>query len=132
MESAMLQLVVVFGLAAVVLTLLVGVPQFRDYQRRHRQVTDNIAHYTHVVSHYRLSKMLAFIGIKLDDYIMRLPLAAIQQHIINCHDCLNIRTCDRCLRDGEYINDMNFCPNFQSLMMYSRIMPSVETTSLKS
>ncbi len=126
MESAILQLVVVFGLAAVILTLLVGVPQFRDYQRRHRQVANQIAHYAHVVSQYRLSKMLAFIGIKLDDYITRLPIAAIQQHVINCHNCPNIGICDRCLRDGEYVSDMNFCPNFQSLMMYSRIMPSVE------
>jgi hypothetical protein len=56
----------------------------------------------------------------------RIPHNAIQQHITNCAACPNIPTCDHCLRDGRFVSDMNFCPNYQSLMAYSRIMPSVE------
>ncbi len=124
--SSTFQLMMVLGFAGIVLALLVGMPQFWEFRCRKRQRALLIAQYRHTVSRYRLSKMLAYIGIKLDDYLTRIPPAAIQQHIINCNACPNIPACDRCLRDGEYISDMNFCPNYKSLMTYSRIMPSVE------
>ena len=79
-----------------------------------------------VVSQYRLSKMLAYIGIKLDDYVTRIPTEEIRSHVKHCKSCPDVHICDRCLRDGQYVSDMHFCPNYDSLMSYSRVMPSVE------
>jgi len=127
MTPTMLYLTIVLGLAGMILLFLVGIPQYKERQNEKRIITLKIEAYRHTVSQYRLSKMLSFIGIRLDDYIIRIPHTAIENHITNCHACPNIPTCDRCLRDGEYVGDMNFCPNYQSLMAFSRIMPSVET-----
>lgn len=78
------------------------------------------------VTRYRLSKMLAYIGINIDDYINRLPDYAIYNHIARCKACPDIPTCDRCLHDGMVISNMNFCPNYQSLMKYSHLMPEAD------
>ncbi|WP_455220843.1 hypothetical protein [Kaarinaea lacus] len=78
------------------------------------------------VYQYRLSKMLHFIGIKVKDFVDRVPEYQVKRHIIRCKQCPNIDTCDQCLRDGKFINDMHFCPNYKSLMTYSKVMPPVE------
>jgi hypothetical protein len=78
------------------------------------------------VYQYRLSKMLHFIGIKVKNFVDRVPEYQVKRHIIRCKQCPNIETCDQCLRDGKYISDMHFCPNYKSLMSYSKVMPPVE------
>lgn len=126
METTMLYLILVVGLAGVALLVLVGIPQYKIQMREKQKVALQIEKYSHIVSRYRLSKMLSFLGIRLHDYLTRIPHDAIEKHITNCDACPNIPLCDRCLRDNQYVNDMNFCPNYQSLMAFSRIMPSVE------
>ena len=126
MDNGSLHLTLVLGFAGMALLVLVGIPQYKEHQRQQQKIRRQKEKFYRIVSKYRLSKMLAFIGIQLDDYLTRIPLKVIKKHIINCKACPNIPTCDRCLRDGEYVNDMNFCPNYQSLMALSRIMPSVE------
>jgi hypothetical protein len=126
MDTTLIYLTSVLGLTGVIWLMLVGVARYNQQQRKKQHLRRQKEKYRHTVSKYRLSKMLAFIGIQLDDYLTRIPLLAIKQHIVNCKACPNIPTCDRCLRDGEYVTNMNFCPNYQSLMAYSRIMPSVE------
>jgi hypothetical protein len=126
METTLLYLTLALGLMGVTLSALVGIVQYKEYQREQKNLLRQKEKYRRAVCKYRLSKMLGFIGIRLDDYLSIIPHEAIRKHIINCKNCPNIPTCDRCLRDGEYVNDMNFCPNYQSLMAYSRIMPSVE------
>ena len=126
MDNTSLYLILVLGLAGMALLILVGIPQYRERHLQQQKIRRRREQYRRIVCKYRLSKMLSFIGIKLDDYLTRIPLKAIKKHIINCKACPNIPTCDRCLRDGEYVNDMNFCPNYQSLMAFSRVMPSVE------
>jgi hypothetical protein len=126
MDSTLLYLTIMLGLVGVSLSMLVGISQYKEFQREQQKLCRQKAKYRRAVRKYRLSKMLAFIGIHLDDYLTRIPHEAIRKHIISCKNCPNIPTCDRCLRDGEFISDMNFCPNYQSLMAYSRIMPSVE------
>lgn len=126
MESTTIYLIIAFTLGMVTLVILIGMPYLTLHLRQKQQRAQQLQQYRHTVSQYRLLKMLSFIGIGLDDYITRIPDEAIKQHITNCKACPNIPTCDRCLRDGEYICDMNFCPNYHSLMMFSQVMPSVE------
>ncbi len=80
----------------------------------------------HTVYQYRLSKMLHFIGIKVKDFVDRVPEMQVKKHIVRCKRCPNIDTCDQCLRDGKFISDMHFCPNYKSLMTYSKVMPPVD------
>jgi len=80
----------------------------------------------HTVYQYRLSHMLHFIGIKVKDFVERVPEMQVKKHIVRCKRCENIDTCDQCLRDGKFIDDMHFCPNYKSLMTYSKVMPPVE------
>ena len=126
MNSLILYLTIILGLISVALLVLAGITQYQQYQKEQQDSLRLKENFRRAVCKYRLSKMLTFIGIKLDDYLVRIPYEAIRKHVINCKNCPNIPTCDRCLRDGEYVSDMNFCPNYQSLMAYSRIMPSVE------
>jgi hypothetical protein len=126
MSALTLLLTLVLGLAGVTVIILLGLPRYKEYLSEKQKQDRRVAELRQSVLHYRLSKMLAFIGIQLDDYLTRIPHHAIQQHITNCAACPNIPTCDHCLRDGGFVADMNFCPNYQSLMAYSRIMPSVE------
>jgi hypothetical protein len=99
--------------------LLIVIPETIK-RRKHRQQWRVLLQ---KVMRYRLSKMLAFLGIDPAKYVRHIPEQVIAQHIARCHTCPNIPDCDRCLRDGRYVPDMHFCPNFQSLMYYSRTMP---------
>ncbi|MCI0506816.1 MAG: hypothetical protein L0Z73_12005 [Gammaproteobacteria bacterium] len=80
----------------------------------------------HAIYQFRLSKMLHFIGIQVKDFVDRVPEYQVKRHIIRCKNCPNTDICDQCLRDGKFVSDMHFCPNYKSLMSYSRIMPPVE------
>ena len=126
MSSAWLNLTLLLGLSSLALVILVGLPLVIKHRQKKQRLYHRNAELRQSVLQFRLSKMLAFIGIRLDDYLSRIPHDAIQRHITNCAACPNIPTCDQCLRDGRFVRDMNFCPNYQSLMAYSRIMPSVE------
>jgi hypothetical protein len=126
MSSSWLNQTLLLGLASVTFIILIGLPLFIKHHREKQKRYHRNAELRQSVLQFRLSKMLAFIGIRLDDYLTRIPYDAIQRHITNCAACPNIPTCDHCLRDGRFVSDMNFCPNYQSLMAYSRIMPSVE------
>lgn len=82
------------------------------------------------VTRFRLFKMLSYLGVNFDQYINKTPLPIISKHIRNCSACQNTVTCDTCLRDGRIINDMNFCPNHQSLLVQSRLL--AEETRIRS
>jgi hypothetical protein len=125
MSASALLMVLMLGLAGMIVLFLISLTGFKQYLNKKQKQDLRIAELRQSVLQFRLSKMLAFIGIRLDDYLTRIPQHAIQQHITNCDACPNIPTCDRCLRDGGFVSDMNFCPNYQSLMAFSRIMPPV-------
>jgi len=105
-------------LMAILLLLL-----FPGYLWQHRQ---RKRHWVlrHSISQYRLSKMLAFLGIELGDYLAHVPERIVLQQISECKACTNHRECDACLRDGKIKTDLHFCPNYDSLLQCSRMMPS--------
>lgn len=74
------------------------------------------------VRKFRLYKMLLYLGVNFERYIKVLPREAILDHTRNCSACPNTPTCDKCIVDGKIINDMNFCPNYQSLIKYSPML----------
>jgi len=71
------------------------------------------------VRQFRLYKMLLYLGVNFDRYIRVLPREAILNHTRNCSACPSTPTCDKCIVGGKIINDMNFCPNYQSLIKFS-------------
>jgi len=68
---------------------------------------------------YRLSKMLKYLGIDLDAYIDNMPPQSQWMHMNNCQHCPNTLECDEHLSNGKPITDMNFCPNYISLIKHS-------------
>lgn len=68
---------------------------------------------------YRLSKMLAFLGIDVRKYIDYMPSQSQWMHLNNCQHCPNTVECDEHLSNGKPILDMNFCPNYVSLIRHS-------------
>jgi hypothetical protein len=122
MNDAMPLMSLLLGFLVFTVVLMLAIHKLSEAQYRRLQL-DALRH---VVSQYRLSKMLAYIGIKLDDYVSRIPPDEIRNQVTHCKACADTETCDRCLRDKHFVNDMHFCPNYESLMTYSRVMPSVE------
>lgn len=118
---SLLAFTLLFAVAGLLYLVVDSVPQFKVASRQR----EKLVLLQHSVSQLRLSKMLAFLGIQMRDYLQRIPIVDINQHIARCKACPNIPACDRCLRDGEYTTDMHFCPNYPSLIRYSRIMPPV-------
>lgn len=116
-----LSLILLFAMAGLIYLIIDSVPQFK-FAREQREQLEILRHNVYQL---RLSKMLAYLGIHMHDYLQRIPLADIKTHIAQCKACPNIPSCDRCLRDREFTSDMHFCPNYPSLIRYSRIMPSV-------
>lgn len=80
----------------------------------------------HTVYQYRLSQMLHYIGIHVEDFVKRIPEWQVKKHIVRCRNCVNTSICDQCLRDGKFVKDMHFCPNYKSLMSLSKVMPPVD------
>lgn len=74
------------------------------------------------VPRYRLYKMLAYLGADYERYIKRLPTEDITRHVLNCNACPNLDVCDSCLRDGHEQKDMDFCPNYKSLTVCSKLL----------
>ena len=114
-------LILLFALAGLVYMVLDSMPQFKNAVRQREQ----LELLRHKIYQLRLSRMLSYLGIQIRDYLLRIPIADINLHIERCNTCPDIPTCDRCLRDGELVRDMHFCPNYASLTRFSRIMPPV-------
>jgi len=120
MSTTIPYITLALGLALIVVLplLLAALYKLRKDRRKHQTLQNTVAR-------YRLSKMLAFLGIELESYVRHIPEQLIAQHVRQCAACPNIPECDSCLRDGRFIADMNFCPNYRSLMICSRKMPPV-------
>lgn len=119
MDSTLIFIVIPLATLGLLLAVVLTSTKIRKYRQQVQQKET----LKKSVRRYRLSKMLAYLGIKLDDYVTRIPGAVIQRHITRCKACPDIPTCDRCLRDGEIVSNMHFCPNYRSLLRYSRMMP---------
>lgn len=118
---ALLFLMLLLGFSQSIMLLVQKLPAFKKAVKRH-QYKERLRR---VVYRYRLSQMLHYLGIRVEDYVARIPSAEVRKQIIRCKRCPNTRTCDQCLRDRKFISDMHFCPNYKTLMTYSRIMPPV-------
>lgn len=116
----MLLLIMMIALSGLIFLWLKSIPLFATRLTTRQQLLYS------TVYQYRLSKMLHYLGVRVEDYVRRIPEFQIKKHIVRCRSCPNIPTCDQCLHDGKFVSDMHFCPNYQSLMSYSKIMPSVE------
>jgi len=113
----LLGFVLIFSVAGLTLIIVDNAPKLNKVfeLRRYKELL------RHEVYRYRLSSMLRYLGIRIDNYIMNLPEEEIRKHLTRCRTCHNVPTCDRCLRNGETINNMNFCPNYPFLFAYSKI-----------
>lgn len=105
------------GLAAalagvLVMALLVGVYMYLEYDHYPR------IRLTRSVRRLRLFKMLQLLGIPFHLYMKLVPVRDIQRHVHNCRRCQELSTCDRCLELGHCVTDMEFCPNFTSLVTF--------------
>ena len=78
------------------------------------------------IHQFRLYKMLLYLGVNFDHYIRGLPRETILNHASNCSVCPNTPTCDKCISGGKIISNMNFCPNYQSLIKYSPKLAQIE------
>ena len=78
------------------------------------------------LSHTRLSRMLPYVGINMDDYLMDVPIIDVKRHVANCGKCKNTAVCDQFLQDREPVDDMSFCPNNTSLVLYNRVIHAEE------
>jgi hypothetical protein len=72
------------------------------------------------VKRLRLYKMLEFLGANQDEYLRVVPATDVNQQIHRCSHCKAPDVCDRSLRDGKRIVNMNFCPNHKSLTEHSK------------
>lgn len=119
---ALLFLILLLGISVSMLRLTESLPAFKKAakQRHNQEILRRL------VYRYRLSQMLHFIGIRVEDYVSRIPSSDVKKQVLRCKKCPNLEICDECLRDGKFMSDMHFCPNYQSLMTYSRLMPDTE------
>jgi len=74
------------------------------------------------VKQLRFHKMLEFLGADVDAYLRHVPIADINRQIHRCSLCRTNDACDNHLRDGRRIDDMNFCPNHQSISANSKTL----------
>lgn len=72
------------------------------------------------VKRYRFHKMLKFLGADPDEYLDTVPIEDIDQQIERCSLCSSPDYCDRCLRDGKQVKNMDFCPNHPSISKHSK------------
>jgi rRNA maturation endonuclease Nob1 len=110
------------GLVGVVLTITYIVSRKTDGDQRKLQH----AAMQESVSKFRLTKMLAYVGIKLEDYVTNLPHEEINHHVKRCITCPDIPSCDYCFGEGKCTGDMKFCPNFDALVTYRKMMPALK------
>lgn len=118
MLISLLALVLLYGMAAVVIMILDGSPKFKElFEYWHQKELIR-----HNVYQHRLSSMLRYLGINLDNYISKLSEAEIRHHIMRCKNCPNIPACDRFFHDGKTTSNLSFCPNYSSLLGISSII----------
>ena len=72
------------------------------------------------VKRLRLNKMLQFLGADRDELIRVVPTSDINRLIERCSYCDTIDTCDSCLRDGNKVDSLSFCPNYKLLSELSK------------
>ncbi len=69
----------------------------------------------------RLGKMLAALGINIDEYVCSARAVDINDQISNCSACANTRECDDRLADGSISSDdIGFCNNEEALQEVTR------------
>jgi hypothetical protein len=116
MLMSLLALVLLYSMAAVVIMILDGSPKFHElFEYWHQKELIR-----HNVYQHRLSSMLRYLGIGMDNYITKLSEREIRHHIMRCKNCPNLSACDRFFHEGEMSGDLNFCPNYSSLLGISR------------
>jgi hypothetical protein len=118
MLITLLTVILLYSVALLVFMIMDNIPNFQKLFDQWHQ-TELLRHH---VYQYRLSSMLQYLGIPMEDYVTKLPVRAITQHIKRCRSCPNIQVCDRCLRDGEMTSNLDFCPNYSSLVGFGRII----------
>ena len=74
------------------------------------------------VKRFRFYKMLKFLGVEENEYLHAVPTADINQQIHRCSQCKTLDLCDSCLRDRRQVFDLNFCPNYRSILEHSDIV----------
>ena len=119
---ALLLLILLLAFSQSTILVVNRLPFFKN-NLKHRYKLETLRH---TVYQYRLAKMLHYIGVRVEDFVKRTPEWQVKKHVVRCRSCTNINICDQCLRDGKYVSDMHFCPNYSSLMSLSKIMPPVE------
>ncbi|NOZ53310.1 MAG: hypothetical protein GXP08_09225 [Gammaproteobacteria bacterium] len=124
MMSSSLYSALLLSLTGLFCLLIVLIPLFEKNYKKHQERRA----LRRTVAQFRLFKMLSYLGVNFDQYINKIPPAIILKHIADCETCPNTTTCDKCLRDGQIINDMGFCPNYQSLTAQSKTL--FHTTSV--
>ena len=108
--------VATFFVLALIMLLIMNV-----VSRRHGQEIDHVSiELKRRVSSLRLSKMLSYLHVDVDQYVCKIPVEDIQHHIENCSQCRGLDVCDSCLRDGKVVHNMDFCPNYWSLIEHSK------------
>jgi len=74
------------------------------------------------IRNLRLYKMLGLLKIPFERYVDCVPINEIRLNILNCRRCNNIDICDQCLRQGISTIEMDFCPNYQSLLASRKLL----------
>jgi len=72
------------------------------------------------VKRLRFYKMLTYLGADPDEYLRAVPLADINQQMQRCMACTTLEICDRCLGEGRRVDNLDFCPNHQSISEHSK------------
>ena len=109
-------------LILIIASLFLGL-KLRHHSQKQRQLAQSqFQQLKQRVTRLRLSRMLAFLGADLDEYLKNVPREEIEKHIRNCEGCKALDSCDDCLQDGKAILDMNFCPNYRSLTQHSKTL----------
>ena len=95
---------------------------FQTTRRTQRTKLREQAHETLVnrVKRLRLYKMLKFLGADQDEYLRTVPMAEINRQIHRCSQCKEPEVCDRHLGDGKRVDNLDFCPNQESLAEQSK------------
>ena len=73
----------------------------------------------------RMGKMLGALGIDTSAYLHDLPMHQVNAEVKLCQSCENTGTCDDKLQNDSLTpDDVDFCPNQQSLASYKQALNS--------
>ena len=80
------------------------------------------------VNALRLNKMLAALGIDINNYLHSERVIDIEEHIDRCAACQNTETCDDQLAKGNIqANNIDYCNNEESLQHIVAAKPAQES-----